>query len=82
MRIIIGIALVAIGFLLIWKTEPIIQFTGYNDWAEQHLGTEGGTRLLCKLVGIAFIFFGMMAITNLHKGFLEATLGSLFGSRM
>ena len=65
-----------------WKTEPIIQFTGHNAWAEQHLGTEGGTRLLCKLIGIAFIFFGMMAITNLHKGFLEATLGTLFGARM
>jgi len=82
MRIFIGILLVAAGFLLNWKTEAVVQFTGYNDWAEQHLGAEGGTRLLTKFIGIVFIFFGMLAITNLYKGFLESTIGALFGSRM
>jgi len=82
MHIFIGVVLVAIGFLLNWKTESIVQFTGYNDWAEQHLGTEGGTRLLTKLIGIAFIFFGMLAATNMYKGFLESTIGSLFGTRL
>lgn len=82
MRYIIGIILVIIGFFLNWKTEPIVGFTGLSDWAEQHLGTEGGTRLMYKLIGIVFIFFGMLAITNLHQGFLEATIGALFGSRI
>lgn len=82
MRIIIGIILVIAGFFLNWKTAPIVGFTGLSDWAEQHLGTEGGTRLMYKLIGIALIFFGMLAITNLHKGFLEATVGTLFGARM
>jgi hypothetical protein len=76
MRIIIGIILVAVGFLLIWKNEVVVGFTGYSSWAENKLGTMGGTRLMYKLIGLVFIFGGMLAITNLHQGFLEGTIGS------
>ena len=81
MTIVIGIILVVIGFLLVWKTHPIVDFAGHSDWAEQHLGTEGGTYLLYKLIGLLLIFFGLMAITGLHQGFLEGTLGKVFGAR-
>lgn len=74
--------MVIAGFLLVWKTEPVVGFTGLSDWAEQHMGSEGGTRLMYKLIGIAIIFFGMMAITNLHQGFLEGTVGKLFAPRV
>ena len=77
MRIIIGIILVLLGFLLIWKTEAVVQFTGYSNWAESKLCTMGGTRLLYKLIGLGVIFAGMLAITNLHQGFLEGTAGKL-----
>jgi len=81
-RIIIGILLVVAGFLLIWKTESVVQFTGYSSWAENKLGTMGGTRLLTKLIGLFAIFVGMLAITNMHQGFLESTVGQLLNSRM
>ena len=79
MRIFLGIILCFVGFLIVWKTEPLISFTGLNSWAERHLGTEGGTRLLYKFIGIVVIFFGLLAITNLYNGFLEGTLGPLLG---
>lgn len=77
MSIFVGIILILAGFLLVWKTHPIVDFTGHSDWAESHLGTEGGTYLLVKLVGILAIFFGLLAITGLYQGFLESTVGAL-----
>lgn len=78
MRFFIGFLLVIVGFWLAWKTESIVGFTGYSEWAEQHLGAEGGTRLMYKLIGISFIFLGMLAVTGLYRGFLEGTVGALF----
>lgn len=78
MRFIIGILLILAGFMMVWKTEPLVGFTGLSSWAEQHLGTEGGTRLMYKLIGIGIICLGMMAVTGLYNGFMEATVGRLF----
>ena len=80
MRIFLGIAMIVVGFLMTWKSHAIVGFTGHNAWAEQRLGTFGGTYLLTKLLGLVAIFFGLLAISNLHQGFLEATVGNLFGS--
>lgn len=82
MRFFIGFLLIIVGFLLVWKTEPVVGFTGLSDWAESHLGTEGGTRLMYKLIGIGFIFLGMLAVTGLYQGFLEGTIGKLFAPRV
>ena len=74
--------MVIIGFAISWKTESLIRFTGYNNWAESKLGTMGGTRTMYKLIGICIIFAGMLAITNMHQGFLQGTIGKLFSGRM
>jgi|TARA_B100001971_G_C18203570_1_gene546141 hypothetical protein len=81
-RIIIGIILIIGGFLLAWKNEDVVGFTGYNAWAESKMGTMGGTRMLYKLLGVAAIFIGILAITNMHQGFLEGTVGRLLGGRL
>ncbi len=79
MRYLIGILMVAVGVFLILKTEWFIQNFGTNAWAEEHLGYNGGTRLMYKLIGIAFIFFGFLAVTNMINGFLAGTIGKIFG---
>jgi len=76
-RIIIGILMVAIGTLLIFKSEWFYQNFGSIAWAENNLGTSGGSRLMYKLIGLVFIFVGMMVATNLFTGFLMATVGRL-----
>lgn len=81
MRIVIGIILILLGFVLVWKTHPIVDFAGRSDWAEQHLGAAGGTYLMVKLIGIAAIFFGLLAVTGLYQGFLEATVGALLAPK-
>ncbi|MEK7131550.1 MAG: hypothetical protein AAB797_02335 [Patescibacteria group bacterium] len=78
MRYIIGIIMVLVGVFLILKTEWFIQNFGTNAWAEEHLGSNGGTRLMYKLIGIVFIFFGFLAITNMIEGFLVGTVGKIF----
>lgn len=77
MRYFIGICLVLIGVALVIKSEWFLQNFGTNAWAEDKLGTSGGTRLMYKLLGIISIFLGFLAITNMIQGFLLGTVGKL-----
>jgi hypothetical protein len=77
MRILIGLILAICGFLMTWKTSAIVSFTGLSPWAQKWLGSEGGTYLMYKLIGILFILFGFMAMTNMHNAFIGATIGKL-----
>ena len=77
-HIIIGLLLVAIGTVLIFKAEWFYLNFGSIAWAEEHLGTSGGSRLMYKLVGLIFIFVGMLVATNLMTEFLMGTIGKLF----
>ena len=77
-HVIIGLLMVAAGTLLIFKAEWFYLNFGSIAWAEEHLGTSGGSRLMYKLVGLALIFFGMLVATNLIQGFIMATIGRLF----
>ncbi|MFA6105402.1 MAG: hypothetical protein WC725_02260 [Patescibacteria group bacterium] len=77
MRYTIGFLLLAVGFAMVIKTEWLIQNFGTNDWAETHLGTEGGSRLMYKLMGLAGIFIAFLLIFNMEDGLMQATVGRL-----
>lgn len=77
MRIFLGIILIITGFMMAWKTSALVSFTGQSTWAESHLGSEGGTYLMYKLLGILVVIIGLLAVTGLYQGFLEATVGRL-----
>jgi hypothetical protein len=79
MKYFFGILGIALGTFFVIKTEWFIQNFGTNSWAEQHLGTSGGTRLMYKLIGIGIIFISMMGITGLLGPSLLNILGPLFG---
>ncbi len=74
-RILIGIVLVAIGFVIVWKTRKFIETFGSIAWADAKLGG-GGTSIMYKTIGIILIFVGFMYATNLWTAFLEATVGA------
>lgn len=65
--VIIGIIGIAIGAVLVIKTEWFMDFFGRIEWAERHLGTEGGTRLFYKLLGIGTIVISFMLMTGLFQ---------------
>ncbi len=77
MRIFLGLIMIAIGTLIVIKSEKLLNAFGRIGWFEQHLGTEGGSRLGYKLVGLAVIFIGILITTNLIGGFLQWVLSPL-----
>ena len=74
----IGTICVLAGIGLILKTEWVVQNFGVNAWAEEHLGVNGGSRLLYKFIGLIVIFVGFLLITNLWESFLMATVAKIF----
>ncbi|RJQ34387.1 hypothetical protein C4566_02255 [Candidatus Parcubacteria bacterium] len=77
-RLIVGIIIAFIGFVLVWKTEWFILNVGRIDWAEQHLGTEGGSRLAYKVLGTLIILAGLMYATDLSDNFMSWFVEGVF----
>jgi len=80
MRIIFGLIIMAIGVLIVIKTEAILNGFGRIEFFERHLGTEGGSRLGYKLIGLAIIFIGFLIITNMIGGFMGWALSPLINA--
>jgi len=78
LRFIGGMVVVLVGVLPIWKTEWFLNNFGTIEWAEQHIGTSGGTRAFYKLIGFGIIFIGFLIATGMISGFLMGTVGRLF----
>jgi len=74
MKYIIGIIVIIFGSLMVIKTEWFLSWTGRIPWAEEHLGTEGGTRMLIKLIGLILIIGTFLALS----GILGSLLGKIF----
>ncbi len=78
MRFFIGLIVIAIGFVLVWKADWIVNNFGRNNWAEIHLGSEGGTRIMWKLIGLAVIFLAMLYMFGFIEGVIWAIFSPLF----
>jgi hypothetical protein len=78
MNVLIGLIGIAVGFLIIWKSEWIYRNFGAIDWAEMHLGSDGGTRLLWKLIGLAIIFLSTLLMFGMMGDIINGIFGSLF----
>ncbi len=79
MKILFGIIVIIIGTLMVIKSEAMLQAFGRVDWAEQHLGTSGGTRLFYKLCGLLIIVLSLMAMTGMLGNIILGIFGPLFG---
>lgn len=71
MNYVIGGIVIIVGALLVIKTEWIYNFIGPIDWAEQHLGTDGGTRLFIKIIGLILIFGTFLTLTGCTTSILR-----------
>jgi len=78
-RIIIGIIILAVGALMVIKTEGFLKAFGRVAWAEAKLG--GGTRMFYNLLGVIAILIGFLVITNMWQTPIIWIFGSLFGQR-
>ena len=74
---IFGFVLFILGPILVIKAEWFLENFGRIEWAEVHLGSEGGTRLFYKLLGLLFIFLGLTMIFGLFGGIAMWALSPL-----
>lgn len=75
--IVLGIIILAIGVILVIKTEWFLENFGRISWFEKVLGTEGGSRLGYKLLGVLAIFIGIILATGSGENFLTWMLSPL-----
>jgi hypothetical protein len=75
--IIFGIIISLFGSWIIVQTDKWLGFFGRIEFFERHLGAEGGSRMGYKLIGIIFIFLGVLIITGLFQGFANWVLSPL-----
>lgn len=66
---------------MVMRSEWFLSFFGRIDWAEIHLGSEGGTRVFYKLLGMITILISLMVMTGMIEGLLFAIFGPLFRER-
>ena len=79
LRILLGLGIAGVGTWIVLKTEWLMANFGANRWAEQHLGTEGGSRIFYKLIGVALIIIGFAITTDIMQPLLLGFLSPLFG---
>lgn len=77
LRVLGGLLIIIGGIVMVIKTEWFLVNFGRIDWAERHLGFEGGTRLFYKLLGVFACVMGIMVALNLFRSFFLATVGQL-----
>ena len=77
MHIIFGIILIIIGIAITIKSEVLLNSFGRIAFFERFLGSEGGSRLGYKLLGVLISFIGMLIMTNMIEGFLKWILSPL-----
>ncbi len=74
---ILGVLVIAIGVFLVLKTEWFMSNFGRITWFENKLGSEGGSRLGYKLVGIIAIFIGIVLLSGNGSNFFTWMLSPL-----
>lgn len=75
-RIPLGLFVMAIGFLIVKKTEKVYEWFGQIPFAEDKFGT-GGSRFFYKLIGILTVFIGIFIATNVISDILESVACTL-----
>jgi len=77
MSIIIGILITVGGALIVTQSEWLLNNFGRIAWFEEKLGTEGGSRLGYKLIGIACLIIGIITMTGGGPAFMRWILSPL-----
>jgi hypothetical protein len=76
-QIILGAIMIAAGAGAVIKTEWIINNFGRMAWFEEKLGSDGGSRLGYKLIGIVVLIIGVIVMTGSGDSFMAWLLSPL-----
>lgn len=75
-----GLLVLAVGAAMVMKTEFLVNNFGRIGFFDKYLGSEGGTRLGYKLIGLGVVFFGILLTTNQLNNFMEWILSPLINA--
>lgn len=76
-RIIVGLIVCAVGYLMVWKPGAFYEFIGPLGFAEKLF--MGGSKSFYKMFGIVVILIGFLVVTNLHVAFFGGLFSFFFG---
>lgn len=82
MHIILGLITMVIGALITVYSEYIFNTFGRIEFFDKYLGTEGGSRLGYKLLGVFVFFIGTLIMTNMIQGFIMWILSPILAPAM
>ncbi|MFA5109168.1 MAG: hypothetical protein WC458_01305 [Patescibacteria group bacterium] len=77
MSIFIGLLILVGGAFLTVRTEWMVNNFGRIAWFEEKLGSEGGSRLGYKLIGLIGIFIGIVVMTGSGDDLMRWLLGPI-----
>jgi len=78
LRFIFGILIAGFGSLFVIQTEWFLYNFGRIPFGEKYFGSEGGSRLMYKFLGILIIIFGFMYALNMTDIILSGIAKLLF----
>jgi hypothetical protein len=65
MFVIYGLVIMALGFLIVLKSEWMLRNFGQIAWFDRYLRLDGGSRLGYGLIGAFIIIIGFIVLTNM-----------------
>jgi hypothetical protein len=77
MQIFTGLVILAVGSMLVIKSNWFLTNFGRMKWFEEKLGSDGGSRLGYKLIGVILIFIGLIMATGSGDEFFSWILAPL-----
>lgn len=75
--IVVGIIMTIAGVFMIIKTEWLLNNFGRITWFEDKLGSDGGSRLGYKLLGMIVVFIGIIFATGSGSDFMQWVVSPL-----
>ncbi len=77
MNTVLGLVLIAVGTIMVVKTEWFLSNFGRMSWFEDKFGYSGGSRLGYKIIAVIFIFLGIIFFTGSGTSFMTWLLAPL-----
>ena len=77
-QLVYGLLISGVGFIIVWKSDFFLKNFGRVPVAEKYLGSDGGTRLFYKLLGILVMVIGIMYAFDLLEAVGEWTIDKFF----
>ena len=64
LRILIGLVVIGLGFIMVYRPRFFVEFIGHQDWLEKIIQVSDD-ELAYKIIGIVIMFVGALIMTGL-----------------